>query len=76
VITEFGEQFEQRELWGRFLLTSCGCVGACDQGPTVLIYPEGILYGKVTKSDVVAIIDEHLLGGAPVERLKVAADIW
>ncbi len=73
---EFGQQFEQRELWGRFLLTSSGCVGACDQGPTVLIYPEGILYGKVTKSDVAVIIDEHLLGGTPVERLQVSAEIW
>ncbi len=76
VMEEFGQQFEQRELWGRFLLTGCGCVGGCDQGPTVLVYPEGILYGKVTKGDVAAIIDEHLLGDAPVERLRVSAEVW
>ena len=29
------------------------------------------MYGKVTKDDVSAIIDEHLLGYVPVERLKV-----
>ncbi len=66
----FSEQFEQKGLWGRFLLTSTGCIGACDAGPSVLVYPEGILYGKVTKEDVAAIIDEHLLGDKPVERLK------
>jgi (2Fe-2S) ferredoxin len=76
VMAEFGQQFEQKGLWGRFLLTSCGCVGSCNQGPSVLVYPEGILYGPVAKADVSAIIDEHLLGDAPVERLKAPADVW
>ena len=34
------------------------------------------MYGGVKKEDVSAIFDEHLLGGVPVERLKVPADIW
>ncbi|MCP4127416.1 MAG: (2Fe-2S) ferredoxin domain-containing protein [Gammaproteobacteria bacterium] len=76
VMAEFGQQFEQKGLWGKYLLTSTGCIGGCDSGPVVLVYPEGVMYGNVTKGDVAAIIDEHLLGNTPVERLKVAADIW
>ncbi len=76
IMAEFGQQFEQKGLWGRFLLTSSGCFGACDHGPSVLVYPEGVLYGKVTKEDVATIIDEHLLGNTPVERLKAPEDIW
>ncbi len=34
------------------------------------------MYGSVTKEDVGAIFDEHLLGDMPVERLKVPADLW
>jgi (2Fe-2S) ferredoxin len=34
------------------------------------------LYGNVTAADVCVIFDEHLLGGQPVERLKMPADIW
>jgi (2Fe-2S) ferredoxin len=45
-------------------------------GPNILVYPEGILYSNVTKEDVSAIFDEHLLGGQPVERLRAPADIW
>ncbi len=73
---EFGQQFEQKGLWGKYLLTSTGCIGACDSGPVVLVYPEGIMYGNVTKGDVAAIIDEHLLGDKPVERLKVSPEVW
>jgi (2Fe-2S) ferredoxin len=34
------------------------------------------MYGKVTKDDVAAIVDEHLLGGKPVERLQLPQEIW
>jgi (2Fe-2S) ferredoxin len=39
-------------------------------------YPEGVMYGKVQLSDVNRIIDEHLVGGKPVETLKVPKDVW
>jgi (2Fe-2S) ferredoxin len=76
VLQEFMQQIEQRQLWGRFAVTGCGCIGACSNGPSVLVYPEAVMYGEVDKDDVVAIIEEHLLGDKPVERLKVPAEIW
>lgn len=76
IAQEFMQQFEQRQLWGRFSFTGCGCIGTCSGGPAVLVYPEGVMYGGVTKNDVSAIIEEHLLGDKPVERLKVPAEVW
>jgi len=76
VLQEFLLQFEQRHLWGRFAVASSGCLGTCGSGPSVLVYPEGVMYGGVGKDDVAAIIEEHLLGNKPVERLKVSAEIW
>ena len=76
VMNEFGQQFEQKGLWGKYLLTSAGCVGACDSGPAVLVYPEGVMYGGVTKADVSEIIDQHLLADKPVERLMVSSEVW
>lgn len=73
---EFMQQFEKRGLWGKFALTSTGCLGPCDRGSNVLIYPEGVMYGTVSKDDVGAIIEQHLLQDQPVERLKLPADIW
>ena len=76
VLQEFMQQFEQKQLWGRIAVTGCGCLGTCSGGPSVLVYPEGVMYGGVGKDDVAAIVEEHLLGDKPVERLKVPAEIW
>lgn len=76
VYEEFMFQLQQRECFGRIALTNTGCLGPCGQGPNVLVYPEGVMYANVSKDDVSAIFDEHLLGGTPVERLKMPQDIW
>ncbi len=46
-----------------------GCIGSCDLGPVILVYPDGIFYQKVTASDVAEIVTEHIKNGRPVERL-------
>jgi len=46
-----------------------GCMGPCDLGPAIVVYPEGIFYRKVKPEDVPAIVEEHLLKGRIVERL-------
>jgi len=76
VLQEFMMQFEKRQFWGRYAVSSSGCLGTCGTGPSVLVYPEGVMYGGVKPEDVNAIIEEHLLGGKPVERLKVPAEVW
>lgn len=73
---EFLFQFQQRQCFDSVAITGTGCLGPCSTGTNVLVYPEGIMYGGVTKDDVAAIFDEHLLGGQPVERLKVPAELW
>ena len=76
VLQEFQQQFEQRQLWGQYAITNSGCLGPCGNGPSVLVYPEGVMYGGVKKEDVSAIIEEHLLGDKPVAHLQVPADVW
>jgi NADH-quinone oxidoreductase subunit F len=46
-----------------------GCHGFCEQGPNVVIEPEGIFYTHVQAEDASEIITSHLLDGKPVERL-------
>jgi (2Fe-2S) ferredoxin len=57
------------ELWGKVAVTSCGCLGPCFDGPNVVVYPEGIWYAGVTAEDVPEIVDSHMVGGKPVDRL-------
>ena len=51
-----------------------GCLDQCARGVVCVVYPEGTWYGHVTVDDVDEIIDRHLLGGQPVERLVLQPD--
>jgi (2Fe-2S) ferredoxin len=76
VAEEFYKQLEQRQLFEQIQVTTTSCLGPCSEGPSVLVYPEGIMYGGVSRQDVGAIYDDHLLNDQPVERLKVAKEFW
>lgn len=54
------------------LVTGTFCMGPCDQGPTVVAYPEGVWYKKVTPADLSELLDCHLEGRGAVERLRMA----
>jgi (2Fe-2S) ferredoxin len=43
----------------------------CEEGPVLVVYPEGTWYTYVDTSDIDDIIDTHLVGGKVVERLKI-----
>jgi (2Fe-2S) ferredoxin len=58
-------------LKGRVRVNAAGCLDQCEHGPTVVVYPEAVWYGHVTLQDVDEIVREHLVGGHPVERLRL-----
>ncbi len=56
---------------GLVRINSAGCMDRCDEGPVLVVYPEGVWYTYVDKSDIDEIIDEHLVHGRIVERLRI-----
>ncbi len=50
-------------------VTTCGCLGLCDDGPVMITYPEGVWYRKVKEEDVPEIVGSHLRSGKVVSRL-------
>ena len=48
-----------------------GCLDQCEYGPTVVIYPQGIWYGRVRVEDVPRIIEETIVGGRVIDRLVI-----
>lgn len=48
-----------------------GCLDACEFGVSIVIYPEQIWYGAVTKNDVEEILQSHIINNIPVDRLKI-----
>jgi (2Fe-2S) ferredoxin len=49
-----------------------GCLDQCEHGPNVVVYPDAVWYGHVTLADVEEIVESHIMGDRPVERLRIA----
>jgi (2Fe-2S) ferredoxin len=67
----FKKAIAERGLNARIRANKAGCLDQCEHGPTVVIYPDTVWYGRVTADDIGEIVDRHLIGGEPVERLRL-----
>ena len=56
---------------GKIRVNSAGCMDRCDEGPVLVVYPDGVWYTYVDQHDIDEIIEEHLLHGRVVTRLKI-----
>lgn len=56
---------------GGVRINASGCLDRCEEGPAVVVYPEGVWYTYVDEEDVEEIVTSHLRDGVPVERLKI-----
>jgi len=56
---------------GRVRINNAGCLDRCEEGPVLVVYPEGVWYTYVDKEDIDDIINEHIVNGRIVERLRI-----
>ena len=46
------------------------CLGLCELGPVVIVYPEGIVYNKVKGEDIAELVESHFIRNKILERLE------
>ena len=56
---------------GKVRVNVAGCLDRCEEGPVIVVYPEEVWYTYVDKHDIDEIIDEHLVKGRVVDRLRI-----
>jgi (2Fe-2S) ferredoxin len=57
--------------YAKVRINKAGCLDRCEEGPCLVVYPEGTWYTYVDRDDIDEIVEEHLVHGRVVERLKI-----
>lgn len=76
LFNQFMTKVTAKNLHGRVGLARTECLGPCNAGANILVYPEGTLYIQVTPDQLDKIIDDHLINGKPVEEFAAPAELW
>ena len=69
------KEIKDRGLSEEVKVVITGCNGFCAEGPIMVVYPEGIFYGKLKPEHMPLIVEEHILKGRPVPSLFYKAPI-
>ncbi|MDO9491248.1 NADH-quinone oxidoreductase subunit NuoF [Acetobacterium sp.] len=69
IIEELDKLLVDKKLDKEIKVVQTGCFGLCEQGPIMVVYPEGTMYCKVKVTDVAEFVEEHLIKGRIVTRL-------
>jgi (2Fe-2S) ferredoxin len=71
LVDAFKTSLKEKNLHIDIRAQKTGCLDVCAFGPALVVYPEGVFYGKVELADVEEIIESHLINDVPVERLAL-----
>ncbi|MCD4817102.1 MAG: NADH-quinone oxidoreductase subunit NuoF [Candidatus Cloacimonetes bacterium] len=65
------EELKKQDIAEEVNIIETGCMGPCDSGPVMMVYPEGIFYRNISIDDVSELVEEHLIKGRPLTRLMM-----
>ncbi len=74
IIDNLEQELKEQGLNKEVKVVKTGCFGLCAEGPIMMVYPEGVMYFRISPEDVHEIVSEHLLKGRYVKRLMTLSE--
>ncbi|NQU63918.1 MAG: methyltransferase domain-containing protein [SAR324 cluster bacterium] len=75
IVEELKKELSANDLNEAVQVTTCGCLGLCEKGPNMIIYPEGTWYSHMIADNIPRIVKGHILDGKPLGDLALADTI-
>jgi (2Fe-2S) ferredoxin len=66
----------QKGLMGPVQVIRTSCLGRCQMGPVMLIEPGHHMYCQLSKEKIDRIVEEHIIGGNPVQEFLIPDQFW
>ncbi len=71
IVSEFKKQIAEMGLKRKVRANRSGCLDQCSKGAAMVVYPDAVWYGGVKPDHVREILLKHVLGGQPLEELRI-----
>ena len=71
IVEELKKELAANDLTELVQVTACGCLGLCEKGPNMIIYPEGTWYTELKTDKISRIVKGHIWDGKPVQDLAL-----
>lgn len=69
ILDVLNAELQEAGLFDEVQVSGCGCLGLCEGGPVMIVYPEGTWYTNLTPVEVPQIVRSHFAAGRTVEHL-------
>ena len=76
LLPPLSQSLMSRNLLQKVSVVQTACLGPCDMGANMLVYPGGVLYTALKPEDIDNIVESHLVGGTPVADKQAPAELW
>ncbi len=71
LLSHLNKRVHESGLKGKVRVNKAGCLDACSNGPTLVVYPDDVWYSPQTQEDMEEILTEHIQNNRIVERLVI-----
>lgn len=76
VFSAFAQELIKRNLQNKVALTNTGCLGPCQAGANVLVYPAAVMYSWLAPEEAAVVIEQHILGGQLYADKLAPKELW
>lgn len=76
LFNHMAQSLMQKGIMGPVQPIRTSCLGRCQMGPVMIMEPGHHMYVQLTKEKIDKIIDEHIIGGNPVEEYMIPDQFW
>lgn len=76
LMQQLSQSVMSRQLFEKVSVVPTGCLGPCDSGANMLVFPGAVLYSGLEAGDIDTIVEQHFVNGEPITEKLAPEEAW